>query len=81
MEGILKSGVYLAIFRLIICLAQEDYGKARWRFVERDEVTHYLWVYLLAGWRGKIYQDLAYNNKMSAKVHMRRTLGMKVVTK
>ena len=75
------SGIYLAIFRLTICLTQEEDVRGIWRFVESYKGPYYIWACLSDDRKGKMDQESAYNWKISAKGHIGRTPGLQVFSK
>ena len=67
MEGSPESGVDLEKRGLTRCPTEEEYGQERRRSVETDKVSHHIWVYLSAYWRGGMGKDSDHNFKMATK--------------
>ena len=61
MEGSPESGVDLEILGITKFPREEEDVRTIRSFVERGEVPHHIWVYLLAVRRSKMGKDLAHN--------------------
>ena len=61
MEGSPESAVDLAILGITRFPTENEDGRLRQRYVERDKDPHYRWVYLSADRRGKMVKDSDHN--------------------
>ena len=80
MDTSLDIGVDLEILGLTRCPTEEEDGRARRRYVDREKGPHHRWVYLSADRREKMGKTQLII-KMAAKGCIGRTPGLQGVAK